>query len=53
MFILVPYRGKINCAFFGNYVDIVKQYVATDGIRMPVMVVPFAKIKTFKGMISC
>ncbi|XP_057428167.1 uncharacterized protein LOC130721389 isoform X2 [Lotus japonicus] len=44
-------KGKINCALFGNYVDIVKQYVATDGSHMPVVVVQFAKIKTFKGSV--
>ncbi|XP_057442175.1 uncharacterized protein LOC130733903 isoform X2 [Lotus japonicus] len=42
-------KGKINCALFGNYVDVVKHYVATDGLRMPVLILQFAKIKTFKG----
>lgn len=44
-------RGKVKCAFFGNYVDIVKQFIATNGDELPVVVVQFGKIKSFKGIV--
>ncbi|XP_057432825.1 uncharacterized protein LOC130725629 isoform X2 [Lotus japonicus] len=42
-------RGKVKFAVFGNYVDMVKQFIATDGVGLPVVVVQFAKIKSFRG----
>ncbi|XP_057417149.1 uncharacterized protein LOC130711499 [Lotus japonicus] len=34
---------------FGEYVDIVKAFLAVDGVGLAVIVVQFAKIKTYKG----
>ncbi|XP_057452159.1 uncharacterized protein LOC130743972 [Lotus japonicus] len=42
-------RGKVHCSFFGRYVDIVRQFAAVGGHGMPVAIIQFAKVKTFKG----
>ncbi|XP_057426322.1 uncharacterized protein LOC130719731 [Lotus japonicus] len=42
-------KGKIQCALFGNYVDVVKELVASNGYRMAVVILQFVKVKTFKG----
>ncbi|XP_057432581.1 uncharacterized protein LOC130725360 [Lotus japonicus] len=42
-------RGKNQCALFGNYVDVVKGFLSSDGYRMTVVIVQFVKIKTFMG----
>lgn len=35
---------------FGDYVDIVKGFLAADGVGLAVIVVQFAKIKTYRGI---
>ncbi|XP_057426382.1 uncharacterized protein LOC130719789 [Lotus japonicus] len=42
-------KGKIKMAVFGKYVDIVKGFLAVDGVGLPVIIVQFAKIKTYRG----
>lgn len=39
-------------ALFGNYVDIVKGFLATAGVGLAVIVVQFAKVKTYRGIHS-
>ncbi|XP_057434300.1 uncharacterized protein LOC130726987 isoform X2 [Lotus japonicus] len=46
---LIDDKGKVRCALFGNYVDIVKEYLANVGNNLPVVVVQLAKIKSFRG----
>lgn len=49
---LIDDRGSVQCTFFGSYVDVVTHHVQEDRQAMPVVVVKFAKIKTFKGYLS-
>ncbi|XP_057453440.1 uncharacterized protein LOC130745283 [Lotus japonicus] len=42
-------KGKIKMALIGKYADSVKGFLATHGVGLPVIVVQFAKIKTYKG----
>ncbi|XP_057418862.1 uncharacterized protein LOC130713078 [Lotus japonicus] len=46
---LIDDKGMVKCALFGNYVDIVTEFLAIDRNGFPVMVVQFAKIKSFRG----
>ncbi|XP_057452543.1 uncharacterized protein LOC130744368 [Lotus japonicus] len=46
---LTDHRGSVQCTFFGSYVDVITHYVRENGQAMPVVVIQFAKIKTFKG----
>jgi len=41
--------GKVDCALFGGYVDILKKQMEKSGERMSVIVVQFVKIKIFRG----
>lgn len=50
-FSLYLYWGEIQCALFGNYVDVVKELVASNGYRMAVVILQFVKVKTFKGQL--
>nr|AFK33968.1 unknown [Lotus japonicus] len=36
-------------ALFGNYVDVLKGFLATDGVGLAVIVVQLAKVKTYRG----
>ncbi|WJX62061.1 hypothetical protein P8452_47097 [Trifolium repens] len=44
--------GKCECAFFGDYVDILQGMLVKAGVGLPIVVVQFAKIKMFAGKIS-
>ncbi|XP_057425548.1 replication protein A 70 kDa DNA-binding subunit C-like [Lotus japonicus] len=46
---LTDHRGSVQCTFFGSYVDVITHHVRENGQAMPVVVIQFAKIKTFKG----
>ncbi|TKY53416.1 hypothetical protein E2542_SST24946 [Spatholobus suberectus] len=46
---LVDDKGKLKCALFGDYVDIVNEHLTTSGTQLPVVIMQFAKIKSFKG----
>ncbi|XP_057452415.1 uncharacterized protein LOC130744238 [Lotus japonicus] len=39
-------------ALFGNYVDVVKGFLAAAGVGLGIIVVQFAKIKTYKGEVG-
>jgi hypothetical protein len=41
--------GKCECAFFGDYVDILQGMLVKAGAGLPIVVVQFAKIKMFAG----
>ncbi|KAJ1413287.1 hypothetical protein SESBI_19834 [Sesbania bispinosa] len=45
-------RGKINCTFFGDYVDVVNGYLARESKELPVVVVQYARVKAYKGVVS-
>ncbi|XP_057439884.1 uncharacterized protein LOC130731626 isoform X1 [Lotus japonicus] len=42
-------KGKIKMSLFGKYVDMVKGFLAADGVRLAVIIVQFAKVKTYRG----
>ena len=42
-------RGKVQCSLFGDYVDVVNKYFAEGGHGLPVVIVQYAKVKTFRG----
>jgi hypothetical protein len=45
--------GKVECALFGAYVDILQKLMGKSTQGMPVVVVQFAKIKNFRGILYC
>ncbi|XP_057421220.1 uncharacterized protein LOC130715169 isoform X2 [Lotus japonicus] len=46
---LIDEKGIVRCALFGDYVDIVLEYLALERNGLPVLVVQLAKIKSFRG----
>ncbi|KAJ1393018.1 Nucleic acid-binding, OB-fold [Sesbania bispinosa] len=44
-------KGKVQCAMFGSYVDMVGDLLTGMGPELPVMVVMFAKVKLYKGIV--
>ncbi|XP_057440291.1 uncharacterized protein LOC130732203 [Lotus japonicus] len=46
---ITDHKGKIKMALFGNYVDVVKGFLAAGGVGLAVIVVQFAKVKTYRG----
>lgn len=42
-------RVKIECALFGSYVDDLKKFLASGDDVNTVLVIQFAKVKTYKG----
>ncbi|XP_057430574.1 uncharacterized protein LOC130723514 isoform X2 [Lotus japonicus] len=42
-------KGKVECALFGDYADIVSDFIAANANEKPVIVFQLAKIKTFRG----
>ncbi|WJX62991.1 hypothetical protein P8452_47925 [Trifolium repens] len=49
---LTDNSGKCECAFFGDYVDILQEMLVNAGAGLPIVVVQFAKIKIFAGKVS-
>ncbi|WJX83027.1 hypothetical protein P8452_65720 [Trifolium repens] len=49
---LTDNSGKCECAFFGDYVDILQGMLVKAGVGLPIVVVQFAKIKIFSGKVS-
>ncbi|KAJ1423484.1 Nucleic acid-binding, OB-fold [Sesbania bispinosa] len=49
---LVDDKGKIRCALFGDYVDIVKEHLAITGTELPVVIIQFAKVNLYKGEVG-
>lgn len=43
-------RLKMECALFGPYVDDLNSFLATGEIQGPVVVLQFAKVKSFQGI---
>lgn len=46
------YRLSIECALFGAYVDELANFLASGDVNNHVIIVKFAKVKTFQGNIS-
>jgi hypothetical protein len=46
---LFPISGHCECALFGSYVDELQGLLANAGGSLPVLVIQFAKIKSFRG----
>ena len=42
---------KFEVALFGDFVDKVKNFTANCGTQQAVVVIQFAKVKTFKGIV--
>lgn len=40
---------KVECALFGNYVDDLNCFLASGDNQYPVIIIQFAKVKTFQG----
>lgn len=49
MYILFFNRGKLECALFGEYVQIVLDYLSSNPLEKPVVVLQLAKLKSFRG----
>lgn len=43
--------GKVECALFGDYVASWNRFMAKRYDRLPIVVVQFAKVKIFRGML--
>ena len=41
--------GSVQCALFGEYVDMVNDCVAAQGDQVPVAIVQLIKVKTYLG----
>ncbi|XP_057444947.1 replication protein A 70 kDa DNA-binding subunit C-like [Lotus japonicus] len=42
-------KGKVDCALFGEYADLMSEYVAANANEKPIIVFQLAKLKTFRG----
>ncbi|XP_057419428.1 replication protein A 70 kDa DNA-binding subunit C-like [Lotus japonicus] len=42
-------KGKLECALFGEYVQIVLDYLSSNPLEKPVVVLQLAKLKSFRG----
>jgi len=45
------FSGRCECAFFGKYVDDLNKLMGKAADGMPVVLVQFAKVKIFKGIV--
>jgi hypothetical protein len=48
-FFLFPISGNCECALFGSYVDELQRLLANADGSLPVLLIQFAKIKSFRG----
>ncbi|KAJ1384828.1 Nucleic acid-binding, OB-fold [Sesbania bispinosa] len=49
---LIDEKGKAYCTLFGNYVDVVKDFASSIGCELPVVIIQYAKVKRFRGVVS-
>jgi hypothetical protein len=47
----LSFSGKCECTLFGDYVDVLQRMIGKSPSGMHVVVIQFAKVKIFRGML--
>lgn len=50
-YLIVLSSGKVECALFGSYVDLLLKIMGKSANGMPVVVLQFVKVKIFRDMV--
>ncbi|TKY49232.1 Replication protein A 70 kDa DNA-binding subunit E [Spatholobus suberectus] len=49
---LANHKGIIKCALFGDYVDMVNDFLAIGSAQRPVVVLQLGRVKSYKGQVN-